>query len=322
MPQGRNTPTGPVTAAGRSPGRAAHASAPADTRRHERHFYSGNRAFGRFGMRIFEPRHMDSPHWHGHVEANFISGARLVYDIDGDRVEVPENRLAVFWAGIPHQLTQVLPTGDGPVTLANIYLPLDAFLLMGHIGQLQLSLLGGALALLPQSLCDQARIRGWYADYRRNEVERLELVKMELNALLRRGQLEGVTLLREPLEPPLDGRVLSSVHSRKVIEMVRFILENLTEPICNADVARVAGLHQNYALTLFSRTMRLPMKRFIIRMRLLQARALLMESEMAIARIAQNSGFSSTSQFYEHFKSAYAMSPKQMRQKYTREQLK
>lgn len=294
----------------------------AEGRRHDRHFYSVSRAFGRFGMRIFAPRTMDAPHWHGHVEANFIIGARMIYDVDGDRVEVPENRFVIFWAGIPHQLTHVLPTGNGSPVLANIYIPVDAFLLMSHIGQLQLSLLGGAMAMLPETLCNEERIRGWYGDYRCNEFERLEVVKMEINALLRRALLEEITLLRDPLEEPGDGRVLSSAHVRKVIEMVRFIMENLSRPVTNADVARVAGLHRNYALSLFSSTMRLPMKRFIIRMRLLQARAMLTESSEAIATVAQDSGFTSMSQFYEHFKSAYGMSPHQMRLSYTQERLR
>jgi len=101
------------------------------------------------------------------------------------------------------------------------------------------------------------------------------------------------------------------------VAMVRFILENLSRPITNADVAAVTGLHENYAMSLFSRTMRLPMKKFAIRMRLLRARALLMESSAAITQVAEDSGFQSISQFYAHFKTAYGMSPHAMRARYT-----
>ena len=79
----------------------------------------------------------------------------------------------------------------------------------------------------------------------------------------------------------------------------------------------MTGLHVNYALALFTRTMRVPLKRFIIRMRLLRARAMLMESSTAIATVAEESGFTSISQFYDHFKTAYGMSPHAMREKYT-----
>ena len=63
--------------------------------KHERHFYATNRAFGRFGMRIFEPQTMDKPHWHGHVEANFGMHHIMGYDVDNEPVVVPPGRLAV-----------------------------------------------------------------------------------------------------------------------------------------------------------------------------------------------------------------------------------
>ncbi|QQA42792.1 helix-turn-helix domain-containing protein [Pelagovum pacificum] len=289
---------------------------------HERHFYALTRAIGRFGMRLFEPSVMDAPHWHGHVEGNFITGATMIYDVDGVRVHVPEGRLILFWAGLPHQLVEVTPTGTGTPRLANIYLPLDAFLFMPHIARLQVSLLGGAIAALPEDMVTSDCIEGWYKDYRANEYERLEIMKMELNALLRRALLDDIPYLLAPLAEIGEERILSSAHIRHVVAMVKHILEHLSEPLTNADVAAVTGLHQNYALSLFSRTMRLPMKKFIIRMRLLRARALLMGSSMGIGQVVEQSGFTSTSQFYDHFRSAYGLSPHQMRARYTQMELR
>ena len=116
---------------------------------HERHFYARNRAFGRFGMRIFEPLIMARPHWHGHIEANFAIDTTMIYEVDGQPLAVPPNRLVVFWAGIPHQLMQVqhhaATSASGLHRLCNIYLPLDAFLMMHHIAPLQVTLLGGGM---------------------------------------------------------------------------------------------------------------------------------------------------------------------------------
>ena len=295
---------------------------PKGTPSHERHFYGLTKAIGRFGMRLFTPLTMEQPHWHGHIEANFLSGASMTYEVDGARVLVPEDRLVLFWAGIPHQLTQVHPSGDAAPRLANVYLPIDTFLFMPHIAQLQVALLGGAMVCLPPELCSADRIATWYRDYRSNDFERMEVMKMELNALLRRALTEDLTYLRAPLAELDGGRSLSSAHIRHVVDMVRFILENLAQPISNADVAAVTGLHQNYALALFSRTMRLPMKKFVIRMRLLRARALLMESSTAIASVAEDCGFASISQFYAHFKAAYGMAPHAMRARYTQMELR
>lgn len=289
---------------------------------HERHFYALTRAIGRFGMRIFSPFLMDQPHWHGHVEGNYLTGGSMIYRIEDQEIEVPPGRLVLFWAGIPHQLTQIRPSGEGPVRLANIYLPVDTFLFMPHIAPLQIALLGGGLVILPPDLCSGERIEGWYRDYRSNDFERTEVMKMEMNAMMRRALLSPLSYLRPPVADPGDERTLSSAHIRHVVAMVRFIMENLAEPITNADVAKVTGLHENYALSLFTRTMRLPMKKFVIRMRMLRARALLMESSMAIGTVATQSGFGSISQFYDHFKAAYGMAPHQMRARYTQMELR
>lgn len=289
---------------------------------HDRHFYALDRAIGRFGVRIFAPYTMQAPHWHGHVEVNFLTGGSMTYVMDSDTVEVPPDQLVLFWAGIPHQLTHITPQSDEPVKLANIYLPFDTFLFMPHIAQLQVALLGGALACLPAELCGPEQIARWYRDYRSNDFERIEVMKMEFNAILRRALLGDLTYIRAPLAEPGQDRTLSSAHIRHVVAMVRFIVENLARPMTNADVAAVTGLHQNYALSLFSRTMRLPMKKFIIRMRLLRARALLMESGAAITTVAEEAGFQSISQFYDHFKTAYGLSPHAMRAKYTSMELR
>ena len=289
---------------------------------HERRFYALDRAIGRFGMRVFAPSLMAEPHWHGHIEGNLLTGATMTYRIEDQDIVIPPDRLVLFWAGIPHQLTAVTPLPGQSPRLTNIYLPVDAFLLMPHIARLQVALLGGGLVLLPAALCGPDLVDRWYRDYRANDVERSEVMKMEMNAVMRRALLAPLDLMRAPLAEPADGRSLSSAHIRHVVAMVRFIMENLARPITNADVAAVTGLHQNYALGLFTRTMRLPMKRFIIRMRLLRARALLIESGTAIATVAEQAGFHSISQFYDHFGTAYGMTPQAMRARYTRMDLR
>ena len=109
----------------------------------------------------------------------------------------------------------------------------------------------------------------------------------------------------------------SSVSQVKyVVAMLRHIIENLNEPLTASDVAEVVGLHPNYALNLFSKIMQVPLRKFIVRMRLVRARALLFETELPIASVAFAAGFSSTSQFYEQFKTAYGVTPLHMRESY------
>lgn len=289
---------------------------------HDRHFYSRLRAFGRFGIRIFDPVLMPQPHWHGHIEANFASNFRMTYDIDGTRLVVPENRLVLFWAGVPHQLTGIEPISPGPTRLANIYLPLDSFLQMHHIMPLQVALIGRGMVALPQSMCDDTLVQRWYADYRSGDFERAEIVKMELNALFRRAAITNFDFLRPPQHDIGLDRSLSSAHVRHVIAMVRFVLENLERPLRNADVTAVTGLHENYAVVLFSRTMQVPLKQFISRMRLMRARALLVESSIAIASVAEQCGYNSMTQFYAQFRAGYGISPAALRHHYVQMDLR
>lgn len=295
---------------------------PAAPKNHERHFYSTKRAFGRFGIRIFDPVVMAQPHWHGHIEANFANDFEMEYLVDGQTLTLPANRLVVFWAGVPHQLTRVRQVGQGPFKLCNIYLPLDAFLMMNHIAGLQVALLGGGMIVLPEALCSADQLRRWYADYRSGDFERAEVVKMELNALFRRAALEQPSFLRPPQHEVGGDRALSSAHIRHVIAMVRHVLENLEKPLRNGDITAVTGLHENYALSLFTRIMQVPLKQFVIRMRLMRARALLVESSMAIATVVESSGFSSVSQFYHQFREAYGLSPNALREQYMRVELR
>jgi AraC family transcriptional regulator, melibiose operon regulatory protein len=282
----------------------------------ERHFYSDKRAFGRFGMRVFTPTIMEKAHWHGHVEANWLTSGQMHYQVDGVHRIIPSNRLVVFWAGVPHQLTKVDGGNDPAQKLSNIYLPLDAFLFMPHLAKLQVALLSGGIIIAPPEICGIETVQRWYADYRSGNVERAEIVKMEINTLLRRASLQEFEYILKPWGEDPERSSLTSAQVRHVVAMVRHVLENLEQPMTSESVAKVTGMHPNYALALFSKTLHLSLKKFIIRMRLLRARALLMESNLPITTIALESGFASMTQFYLHFNKAYGTTPYQIRQSY------
>jgi AraC-like DNA-binding protein len=285
----------------------------APTPKSERKFYSEDRAIGRFAMRLFEPRVMPAPHWHGHIEANFLTGGSMTYRVEDQVIEIGPGRLVLFWANVPHQLVRLTPAGEAPIRLSNIYLPLDTFLFMSHISRLRVTLLSGGMVALDPALLDQTRVEGWYHDYRSGHPERRDILIMEFNALLRRGLLCPIETLRAPMGDPHGAEHPRPNQVAHVVAMLRYILENLSQPMTNADVARVTGLHETYALSLFTRIVRMPMRRFIIRMRLLRARALLMESNDTVASVASRAGFPSLSQFYDHFVRAYGVTPQALR---------
>jgi AraC family transcriptional regulator, melibiose operon regulatory protein len=279
----------------------------------DRRFYARTKAFGRFGMRIFKPTLMDRPHWHGHVEANYIRNGRMHYIVDGESIIVEANTLIIFWANVPHQLVAVEQTNDVAPELSNIYLPLDAFLFMPHIQEMQVNILTGGMIIIPHDIFHYSKLKRWYADYRSHNAEHIDVVMMEINALLWRTSLAPFNYLRKPWRENVGTSTQASVNIRHVVNMVRHILENIEKPLSNSEVTGITGLHANYALSLFSKTMLISLKQFIIRMRLVRARSMILESKMAISSIAVECGFNSISQFYEHFSKAYATTPQSLR---------
>jgi AraC family transcriptional regulator, melibiose operon regulatory protein len=279
----------------------------------ERKFYARNKTFGRFGMRIFKPALMDRPHWHGHVEANYIRYARMHYIVDGENIVIEPNTLIIFWANVPHQVVAVEPLSENAPELTNIYLPLDAFLFMPHIQELQVNILTGGMVIISNDTFEFSKLKRWYADYRSHHTEHIDVVMMEINALLWRASLAPFNYLKKPWRDVVGTSTQASVHVRHVVNMVRHILENIEKPLTIEDVANVTGLHTNYALSLFSKTMLISPKQFIIRMRLVRARSMILESKIAISTIAVSCGFNSISQFYDHFSKAYATTPQSLR---------
>lgn len=296
-----------------APAPQSHTSRPAaPVPRPDRKFYAHSRAFGRFGVRWFNPQVMAREHWHGHIEFNWLTAGNMNYLFDERPVTVPAGRLIMFWAGIPHQ-TVAIDTGEaGDARQCNIYLSLDSFLYMPNLGTLTETMMGGGVIMLPEGAVDTALLERWYGDYRSGRAERADILKSEIANMLRRTAMVGWdTLLAPWIEPHAKGSRTASP-LRYVVAMVRYILENLSEPLTSKEVARVVGLHPNYALNLFTRVMGIAMQKFIIRMRLIRARSLLFANSMSIANVAFESGFSSQSQFYEHFRSAYGMTPREM----------
>jgi AraC family transcriptional regulator, melibiose operon regulatory protein len=269
--------------------------------------YDPARAFGAFAIRTLAPQVMAGPHWHGHVEINLMSGGALGYDFDGDALTVADGGAALFWAGVPHRASSVSTFGASAPELTNIYLPLDSFLLMARISPLHQAVLAGAVIALPPDTLDAARVSRWQSDLADGSEEARQIALMELNAALRRLCRQSFTFLRQPDRE--TGKAAQGGNIRHVVAMIRHIIENLERPLANADVAAVTGLHANYALSIFSSVMRMPMKRFIIRMRLARARALLNDGNLPVATVAASAGFGSLSQFYEAFAKAYGMTP-------------
>ncbi len=225
----------------------------------------------------------------------------------------------MFWAGIPHQ-TVALDTGPREDSRqCNIYLPLDSFLHMPKLGKLTETMMGGGVVhAAARDASARTRSSRWYQDYRSGDAERTDILKEEIALMLRRAAVTGWDVLLEPWIESPGASARAATPLRYVVAMIRHILENLTEPLRAEDVAKVVGLHPNYALNLFTEVMQVPLHKFVVRMRLIRARSLLFEGNLSIENVAFESGFTALSQFYEQFRNAYGLTPRQMRAHYLR----
>jgi AraC-like DNA-binding protein len=286
--------------------------------RPDRRFYAQTAAFGRFGVRWFDPQVMPTEHFHGHIELNWLTSGSMDYVFDGRPVSIPSERLIMFWAGIPHQ-TRSVDKGPGQDSRqCNVYLPLDSFLHMPNLGRLTETMMGGGIVALSPETISADTLHRWYQDYRSGDAERTDILKTEIAIMLRRAAVTGWEELMTPWIDSPAPSTRAATPLRYVVAMMRHILENLSEPLQAADVAKVVGLHPNYALNLFTEVMHVPMHKFVVRMRLIRARSLLFEGNLSIENVAFQSGFTALSQFYVQFRNAYGLTPRQMRAHYLR----
>ncbi|WP_224703240.1 helix-turn-helix domain-containing protein [Devosia aquimaris] len=287
-------------------------SAPRPMPRPDRSFYSSGKAFGRFGIRSFAPQLMAYAHTHGHIEFNWLTQGSMDYVFDGGPVSIGSGRLVAFWAGIPHQTIALSPdTAMG--RQLNIYLPMDAFLEMPQLGRLTETLMGGGVIQLNADCVGLETLDRWHQDYRSGNALRSEIVRAEIGTMFRRAAITGWDTLLSPWVEGAGSRTRTGSPVRYVVRMVRHIVENITEPLTSESIADVVGLHPNYATNLFTKVMHISVQKFVIRMRLIRARSLLFDGSLSIANVAFQSGFVSQTQFYEHFRKAYGMTPSQMR---------
>ena len=284
--------------------------------RPDRKFYAATSAFGRFGMRWFDPQIMPSEHYHGHIELNWLTSGSMDYLLDGKQLSVPSGRLLMFWAGIPHRTVGLNRGPAGDSRQCNVYLPLDTFLHMPRLGRLTETMMaGGVVALSPDAIGSET-LRRWYEDYRSGDAERADILKAEIAIMLRRATVTGWENLLEPWIESVTPATKAATPLRYAVAMIKYVLEHLSDPLPASEVAEVVGLHPNYALNLFTSVMNVSLHKFVVRMRLIRARSLLFETSLSIENIAFQSGFAGKSQFYEQFREAYGISPREMRTKF------
>src|SRR5688572_5445926 len=88
-----------------------------------------------------DPEPMMRSHAHGDLEINFVYSGSIRYFLSGRVVEVSAGTLAVFWAGLPHQVLSSTPG----TTFMWLHVPLETVLRWSLGTEFIQRLFGGAL---------------------------------------------------------------------------------------------------------------------------------------------------------------------------------
>ena len=262
-------------------------------------------AWNDFGFWVWHgrPAPMDRAHQHGEIELNLLLRGQVSYLFGGQVMTLDAGQLALFWGSFPHRLTAAEPDSQ----MAVLTLPLTSFLRFALPAAFSERVLRGEVQSVSGEAGDELLLARWQADAASHNRERAHIAELELEARLRR-----LALARPSPQPPAapSGRRLA-----RAAELARYAAAHATEPLRLGEIAASAGLHVNYASTLFREVFGMSLGEYLLQHRLARAQCLLLTTSRPVLEIALESGFGSVSRFYAAFGKACGVTPLAYRQR-------
>jgi AraC-like DNA-binding protein len=253
---------------------------------------------------------MPGPHMHSQIEINVLLRGAMTYWLDGGVIHLEGSRLVMFWGMAPHQVTEA--TDDAQ--FACFYLPLSMVLSLSRAARLRDAILrGGMIAARSVESWEREVFLRWRAELMSGDEALEAVVRDELVARLQRLDYEGWQDLSRGAAPASAAPGFDAERLAALEAMTRFIGENGLREIQVTDVARAAGLHPNYAMSLFRKAFGVTIKHALTRHRLDAAQSMLLATDRSIASIAFDCGFGSLSSFYGAFEKRFSVSPAHFR---------
>ncbi len=253
-----------------------------------------------------QPKLMREPyHVHPSIEVNYLRDCQMTYSFSGSQVQVPPERLCIFWAVQPHRVIGV----DGNGTTTNAYISLQEFwnwplpkLFVEQLFQ------GCVLIADTPNASDNDLTSRWASERNLRDLPTNRVHVLEAQARIARLAMDGWSAVTEPrhhrTRQSLGGKTL--YHFER---MMRFVAANYTTDIGLTDVAKSTGVSPNYANTVFKKMLGTTVKVHLAEIRLTRARMLLLETDEPVINIALDSGFNSSSAFYDAFQQGVGTSP-------------
>ena len=254
-----------------------------------------------FTCELWTPACMPRPNRHNEIELNLLTEGSLTYLLGGSRTTIPANRLAVFWAAIPHQIVDF----EGASPYFVMTLPLSDFLQMAHEVHFVNRILRGELLVEPiTDACNTIKFQQWEQELSERDPSTEAAARLEVHGRLMR-------FARRLRNRPGNSRV--AVNLSRADQIACYIARNYHKPLTAQSIAEAIGVHPNYAMNLFRQTFNTTMTSFITGHRISHAQRLLATKNDSILSISIAVGFQSLSRFNEAFKEVCGCSPRDYR---------
>lgn len=274
------------------------------------------------GFRVWTvaPHRMQRAHSHADLEANLLAGGSMTYIFHGRTVTIPPGRMCLFWASLPHQVI----ASDPGAHLGLVVLPLTSLWQWGcPAGISKLLLTGSVVAETAADAGDMDAVVRWQRMLSRRDAAWEQVVRLEVEARFRRFMLSGVEVVAParsagtPVRPhAMPAEAVTPICAAPLLavqQMAQFVTQHCREAITVAEVAREVHLHPSHAMRRFKQVMGITLVDYLTRCRVAVAQRLLITTEQPILQIAEESGFGSTSRFYEAFATVTGTTPSRYR---------
>jgi AraC family transcriptional regulator, melibiose operon regulatory protein len=268
-----------------------------------------------FTCELWTPEPMQRADRHNEIELNLLKQGTLTYLIGGNAVTIPAERLAVFWAAIPHQI--ISSSGKAEYYVATI--PLSWFIQCQFPAHFVDAVLHARVVLDPESHPrdgDLEMFERWVHDLENPQVQKRRIAFLEIEARLLRFAQSLPQEIAAGKSQKTGQLMIETGGLKRVEQMALFIAQHYTEKISAEQISHAAGLHPNYAMAVFKKALGMTIVDCLTQHRVSHAQRLLATTNDKIIEVAMSSGFTSLSRFHDAFKRWCKCSPKEYRQRH------
>jgi len=249
---------------------------------------------------------------HPSLELNFVESGAATYLYGGNILTLPRQRLVLFWGIVPHQVIRC----EKETRHHWMEIPLATFLQWKLPDKLMARLIAGDMVVDNDGEWnehDGFMFHRWHESLESGVPRLHQIVALEIEARVWRLALSFARMQH----PAISGERGKKQHGpalQKMGRMAAFVADHYTEPLRLDQVAREVRLRPDYATTLFKKISGLSVMDYVTQHRISHAKRLLLTTNDKVLDIAFQSGFGSSSRFYEAFAQACGQSPQDYRE--------